>query len=77
MAKLLEDVKDALNTRFNEKTGRYYVKGKLAHKESEVFGGRDLQDDPSLTTNHMARDKGHHDGYDGMREAIKTNKPMG
>lgn len=42
-----EAVQDAFNTRTDEKTGRSYVKGKKAHKESEFFGGRDLEGDPN------------------------------
>lgn len=50
----LQHAKDAMNTRADEKTGRYYVKGQAAHKgDSDPvmgYGDKDVdfEADPSL-----------------------------
>lgn len=48
--KFMKDVKEVFNTRGNEKTGRYYIKGqKGGHKEENPFSGlTDYEDDPEL-----------------------------
>ena len=51
---ILQSAKDAMNTRADEKTGQYYVKGQPAHKgDSDPvmgYGDKDVdfESDPSL-----------------------------
>jgi hypothetical protein len=51
MGKFIENLKDALHTRVNEKTGTYYIKGKKAHQgEENPFSGlSDYSSDPDLS----------------------------